>query len=129
MCPADAEGGQRRLHAGGWVAQQCQILERADRVADGELDTVAREYPRVLPRDPLVARPRRGGRDNETTRRQRIDEAEDGVENGQHDCRRGEHDRCRFYEPTPHGCLQLLTWAIVAGDTGLARVLYSEWAA
>jgi len=49
--------------------------------------------PGVLPRDPLVARSRGGGRDGETTRRQRIDDAIDGVEDGQHDRRRGKYNR------------------------------------
>ena len=57
-----------RLHAGGRLAQQFEILDRAGGIADAEPDTMARQNMRIAPRSPYpdpvgpaaIAR-RRGG--------------------------------------------------------------------
>jgi hypothetical protein len=81
-CKRDAEGREGGLHPGRGIAQPIKILHGTGKVADLQLDAVARKDAGVLPRKVVVPRSCRPGRDCEATWGQGIDQAIDDVQRG-----------------------------------------------
>jgi hypothetical protein len=75
----NAEGREGGLHPGGRIAQPIKIFGGAGKVADFQLDALAREDASVLPGKVIVPRSSRPRRDYEATWWQRIDQAIDHV--------------------------------------------------
>jgi hypothetical protein len=71
----DAEGREGGLDPGGGIAQPIKILHGAGKVADLQLNTMARQDASVLPRKVVVPGTCRPGGDCEVTWWQRIDQA------------------------------------------------------
>jgi hypothetical protein len=67
------EAGKRSLHPRGGITQKLQILHRPGRIADLQLNAMAREYARVLSCEALVLRSWGAGCHRKMSRWKRID--------------------------------------------------------